>query len=118
MSSSQKAAYHVGTHPSEPNHAELHESPPVERPCSHRNRETVHVLEKLPNLDVFPQNPRAWFSREHVAEFVYSAELWAATRSHARVTPLIQNEVLHPTVSSVSDSDPLLKAWIVNIVRL
>src|SRR5258708_755247 len=73
---------------------------------------------RLPDLDVFSQHARPGLSGEHVAEFVDRTELRPATGSRARVAALIQYEVLHPTVQRVPDPDPLLKAWIFDIVRL
>lgn len=71
-----------------------------------------------PDLDVFSQNARPGFSGENVAEFVDRAELRATSSSRPRVTTLVEDEVSHPAVERVADPDPLLKTWIVDIVRL
>jgi hypothetical protein len=75
-------------------------------------------LRNLPNLDVFPQNAWARLSSEHVAVFVYGAELGSAPRLCLRVASLIGDEVPHPTVECIPDSDSLLKTRIVDIVGL
>src|SRR6266576_6475171 len=73
---------------------------------------------RLSDLDVFPQNARAGFSREHVAEFIHGAELGAAACGRARVAARIQDEIFHPAVGGVSDPDSLLESRIVHVVRL
>src|SRR5262245_60498264 len=70
----------------------------------------------LPDLDVFPQHARPGFPGEYVAEFIHRAELGAAARRRARVTALIQNEILHPAAQRVADPDSLLESRIVHIV--
>ena len=47
------------------------------------------TVQELPHFDVFPQDPRAGFSPEHVAVFIHGTELRPASRSHARVTSLV-----------------------------
>ena len=72
----------------------------------------------LSNLNVFAQNPGAWFSGKHIPVFVDSAELRPATGCRSGITALVQNEIPHPTIQGVADSDSLLKTRIVDIVGL
>ena len=73
---------------------------------------------ELSHLNVFPQNPWAGFSCEHIPKFINGAIFRTATRLRTGIATLIQNEVPHPTAEGVADPDPLFKTRIVDVVRL
>src|SRR6185369_9493274 len=75
-------------------------------------------LRELPDFDVFPQDPWTGLPTEHAAVAIYRHELGPAPRFCVRVSPLIENEVLHPAGFGVADSDPLLPTRIVHAVGL
>src|SRR5207253_1758672 len=86
------------------------------------NRTHFNVLQvfgtKLSYLDVFPEDSRAWFPREYVAVLIHGAELCSTPGLCVRITTLVKDEISHPTSQGVSDPYPLLKARVVDIIRL
>src|SRR5262249_20145136 len=72
---------------------------------------------RLSHLYVFPQNTRPRLAREHVAVLVDGTEFRSAARSRTRVAALVEDGILHPAVLRVADPNPLLEAWILDIVR-
>src|SRR5215475_13680551 len=71
---------------------------------------------RLSHLYVFPKNTRPRLAREHVAVLVGGAEFRSAARSRTRIAALVEDEILHPAVLRVADPNPLLEAWILDIV--